>query len=717
MYTVDRPNRIDEAKNEDYHLRWAKYAIGSYDRGFHYYLVNKYLVNAAFYKGNQWIFDEDLGAFFMDETGDVRNRIKVVHNIVKPYVEYLRGSVVRMDINFEVASVSRQAINRRDSALNNLLVQHKAARRTTQSTAAYLKAKYQLGDTETETIDSFNNLYIDRFARNMKHLVDFIANYENDMEQVKNSLAEDLALGGIAVAKEDDRNGKQVFDKLDIARFGFDLSARKPDLSDAEYFLDFDLVSAVDIFEEFPNLSREERSEIDKIRLSSVPGMHNTTDFYFGSDTYKVPKYCVYWKDIETRRHAAVLDAFGKPRLVDMDEGKYEESSIIKEADLAQYKEGNDWIDKTLLGKSERKIPIDVVRFCKFIPAIYCDSVQGDIVLDYGIRPYSQLYSFGKKKLDFPYKVFTYAYIDGEIISPVDALISPQRYMNRVLSVAESQINNSRGSGYFIDGDSIQDGDGMEGVQRNMNQSKPVVLYAQRNMNNAVIPYDNTVKSGTLTMFNIASQIKSMADDTTGGSAIKGEGGAYRVSVGALEQNLNQGTVLQESYYYALTKIIFKCYDSMMNRGRRIYIANGREIAIVIGDDEFVSFQLTKDYEAEEFKLKAVRAASSAEQTQAANSLLMLMLDKKMIDAKTYAKYYNNSDMAAVAFAVREYQTILEEQMKIVKKQQEEQKQKALIAGAGEMALQNLEEEKNTSLGIQTENANNATKVVKQMQE
>ncbi len=109
-------------------------------------------------------------------------------------------------------------------------------------------------------------------------------------------------------------------------------------------------------------------------------------------------------------------------------------------------------------------------RFCKFIPSIYTDSLAGDIVLDYGIRKYEQIYSFGRKKVDFPYKPMTYAYVDGEIISPVDALINPQRYMNRVLSVAESAINNSGGANYFIDGDSITDGDGVDGVMRNMNQ-------------------------------------------------------------------------------------------------------------------------------------------------------------------------------------------------------------------------------------------------------
>lgn len=713
MLVAKRPNRLRDVKDETYHAEYAKYCIGSYERSFHYNLVNKYIINSAFYKGEQWIFDEDLDAFFMDESGDVRNRIKIVHNIVKPYVEYLRGSVVRMDINFKIDSISREAKVRRDNALRKLMLLHKTMTETSVETASFLKNKYSLGDSENETVDSFNNLYIDTYAKRMKDFVKFVAEYENDFEALKNELAENLALSGLGILKEDDRNGKQLFETVKPTNFGFDLSARKRDLSDSQFFFDFDLVSPVDILEEFPNIDPYERQLIESITVSGVPSFHNVSDFYFGYDINKAPKYNVYWQDVEIRRHAAVLDKFGNAILADMEEGKYTDKDIIPKSKLKNYIEENRWIETVLQNKPERDIPVDSVRFAKIIPAQYTNNLVEDIILDYGIRPYSSLYSFGRKKLNFPYICFSYAYIEGEIISPVDALISPQRYLNRVLSVAESHINNSRGSGMIIDGDTITDGDGIEGVQRNMNQSKPVVLYAQKQLNNAVVPYDSTVKSGTLTMFNIANQIKAMADDTTGGSAIKGEGGAYRVSVGALEQNLNQGTVLQESYFYALTKIIFRGYDAILNRGKRIYISNGRTISIIVGDDEYISFKLTKDYEAEEFKLKVERAASAREQSEYANNMLMLLLDKKLIDGKIFAKYYGNAGIQEIGMAIREYQSILEEQIKIMQKQREQANEQASVQAAGQMALQNLEDEKNDTIALEAKNKENMIDFVK----
>jgi hypothetical protein len=43
------------------------------------------------YQGNQWLdcFPEDLEAFFRDETGDIRNRIRFVMNMVLPAAQQM----------------------------------------------------------------------------------------------------------------------------------------------------------------------------------------------------------------------------------------------------------------------------------------------------------------------------------------------------------------------------------------------------------------------------------------------------------------------------------------------------------------------------------------------------------------------------------------------------------------------------------------------------
>ena len=192
ILTNPRPNRFEEVKDEDYHLRYARWAIGSYSLAYYNDFVYRYMTNIAFYKGNQWIFDEDLDAFLMDESGEVRNRIKWIQNIIKPFVDYYRGAAIRMDLNTEVISMSRQSRNRRDDALDRLIFLHRTAGMLEQynlkSAAEQLKAVNGLRDTEQETIESFSNLYVDRYTSIMSNLQKYISTVRNDIFKYKKTL-------------------------------------------------------------------------------------------------------------------------------------------------------------------------------------------------------------------------------------------------------------------------------------------------------------------------------------------------------------------------------------------------------------------------------------------------------------------------------------------------------------------------------------------------
>ena len=166
-----RPNRLEDVKDDNYHVTYARWAIGQYNLYSHQAFVSRYLTNLAFYRGNQWIFDEDLEAFLMDESGEVRNRIKWVHNIVKPFVEYLRGAAVKMDLNAEVVSISRESKSRRDAALDKALywtrIAQQAGKNGMQALAQQIQEEQGVGNTESETRETFKNLYIDVYVQTM----------------------------------------------------------------------------------------------------------------------------------------------------------------------------------------------------------------------------------------------------------------------------------------------------------------------------------------------------------------------------------------------------------------------------------------------------------------------------------------------------------------------------------------------------------------------
>lgn len=675
-----RPNRLTEKKDEDYHVRYARWAIGNFNLYSHQSFVSRYLTNVSFYKGYQWIFDEDLDGFLMDETGNVRNRIKWVSNIVKPFVEYLRGSAIKMDMSAEVVSVSRESKNRRDKALDAMLYWTRAAQKAkgNPQLQQQIQQQYGVGLSEEETSATFNNLYIDEYTRNMNHLMKYISEVKNDMPSLKGKFAEDLALGGIAIPREIARNEEQVWGRVAPERFIFDMSCEYADLRDAEFMGEFEMLSATDIFEEHQNLDESERLVIENSSMSNIIGLHNIISFYTNY-AQKLPTYRMCWRDIELNKHGIFYDEYGYPILKEIND-QNPLNELIPVKDLEQFVDDYEWI-RTVVNKGSKNItknvqivPTDSCRFCDFIPGEFINGgssgVMQNLVLNYGIRPYSQKYSYRHQWIDYPYKPHTYSYILGEVISPVDCLISPQRYINRVLSVAESHVNNSRGSGTIIDKDVVDPQDGEEGIQTNMNNSKTVFVRAQRQLNNAVGSYDATIKQGTTVLYDIADRMKQVANENFGGGqALTGNVDPYRASTGQADQNITQAVAMQEPFFFAIEKMYMSCYNSMVNRGKRIYAANQRQLALEVGDDGVIIFKMSKEYELEDFKCTIRRSPDFYSERDAANQMLMTFLQGQLIDQQTFAKYFNNSTVQEAVYGLREYTGLKVE----MQKQQQQQ--------------------------------------------
>ena len=727
IITNPRPNRFTEEKDEDYHVRYARWAIGSYNLFYYQDFIARYLTNTAFYKGNQWIFEEDLDPFLMDESGDVRNRIRWIQNIIKPFVDFYRGSSIRMDMNAEIISMSRESKGRREDALDRILYWQRMAEAMKEAkspqVAEMIKGQFGLRDTEHKTIETFENLYVDDLVEKMSKLFKYISDTRNDIQKYKAKLSMDIALSGLGVMKETDFNGEQVWRRLGPEKFIFDNTCQEDDFTDAEFMGEFNMASSSDIYEQNQHLDDTEKKMIETALMSGSIGMglHNIASFYFNY-AQRVPVYEMYWRDVNTTRHAAFYDRYGFPVLEEVTkERPLNEAIPVKE--LAQYVDDYAWISTLLndgdreIKKNNKVIDSDQIRFCKFLPMEYTNAGK-DIVLDYGVRPYQEKNRLSYKKPDFPYKCATYSFVLGEILSPIDSLISPQRFLNRTLSIAESHINNSRGSGTVIDKDSIDMQGGEEEIQSNMNKSKPIYVRAQRQVNNVIGTYDATIKQGTLSLFDIASRMKSIANDVFGGGeSITGGGGAYRATGAVNAANLTQGVIMQEPFFHALERIFMQMYSSMVDRGKRIYLSNKRELSFIVGDRGVTTLQLTDDLLLEDFNAKVIRNADFYTEREAADQMLMIFRDKGMIDDKTFASLYHNATMNEVAYGLRKFTGLKVE----AEKQQAEnmQNQQAIAARqavvAGEMEDENQNKELQFRKAINDDN--NRTKIVSKAME
>lgn len=705
----ERPNRFDKAgiTDEQYHTDFARYCIFDAYTSQHTEFINNTKRNKRFYKGDQWFLEEDTEAFFKDDTGQDRNRIKVVQNIIRPMVEQYRGNAIRMQFNARVKSISPMAINRREKKLAKLRFFTDVANQNPAFKEAISK-RAPIGNNKAETEQIFQNLYVDDYVVRMNYLLQWVANKNRLSQPIKQvRIAENLGLSGLGVMEMYEHAGDQVFDIVESEEFFFDRSAKSPDLTDAEYMGKCQLMLPSQIYERWgENLTDAQRKGIDAYarQFKREPSVYSlNTNAASGG---KVPVYYTYWKDTVKFEYGYVTDEYGYPYLTKInyiEDGeaapRYTDKDLIPVGQLTPRQK------MVLRGKSKTNMYLDVLRRCVFIPKELTatirdesDKLKHDIALEYGLSPYQETDNLEIANVKFPFKCYTWGYIDGEILSPVDDAINPQRFINRIMSVAENQINNSRGSGTVYDRSAVDPLTGEDEMLRNMNQSKPVGVNAKgRGIQNVIGQYDSTVKQGTMVMFDIVNVMASYVQKTTGvNEALKGESTGSDQLVGVTQLLIQRGSLMQEPFYNAISEILLQCYESIATVGKRIYADNERDLSIQVGDDGVETFKIAKDMKLEDFRCFVKRDNLDEILINAGNSMLLTFKELGMMDDARIANLWQRSTPDDVAAALRQVSKDKSEISRMQVAKSEEEK-------ATMMSLVQQEEEKNRQAALTLE--------------
>lgn len=658
----DRPTILEKNKDEKYHLDFARYCVGQANNQYQSSFADKVKTNKNFYKGNQWVHNEDLDLFFKDDNDQPRNRIKIHKNIIRPMVEQYRGNAIRMGINFKVKAVSPKAINRRENELAKALHFTNVANDQRNPWAQESKLKYGVGDSEAETRAIFENNYVDKYVEKINLLLRYVSE-RNELEEMQVAVAEEMALTGMAVIGEYEYSGHQQFEVVKSENFFFDRSAKKYDLTDAEFMGEVIYMNVSEVFEQFQGIDEVKKTAIEnyakQYRKAAIG-----TDTGQMENSGKIPVFKTFWRDGDVFEYGYVLDEYGYEYLTKINftyDG--EDKPRYTDADLIRSKSERA---KRLLGDDlKTKLNIDTLRMAIFIPQEIAAMGSGDsttkekdILLEWGIVPYQETENLDFDSVKFPYKCYCWGYVDGEVLSPIDDAINPQRFINRVLSVTENQINNSRGSGTVIDGSMVND---QAEVLQNMNQSKPVIINAKgRGIQNAVGSYDATIKQGTMVMFNIIDAMSKLTQDVTGiNEALKGESTGSDQLVGVTQLLMQKGSLMQEPFYHAVTNVFKQCYQSIATRGKRIYADNERNLAIAAGDEGLEVLKITKDMKSEDFRCFIKRQNSDEMLMEAGNQMLLSLFSIQLADGsrllseKLFANLWGRSTPDEIGNALR----------------------------------------------------------------
>jgi hypothetical protein len=614
--------------------------------------INKCLINWSFFKGQdgQWIFDEDVESFFLDESGDIRNRLKWTKNVIKPMVQQYVGNAIRLSYDARATCISDFVINKREQDLKELKA-YQAVAEAFPFFKDLLKDTVGIMDTELETEEMFHNTFVENYEKDINNLVNFITE-EVNLDELKVQLTRNLALCGLGIYKGFEAGDNYCAESINPLFFLWDLSAKKPDLSDSEFMGEWYYMDAPSIFERYQTLTSIERQAIENYGNQKTHDIHRVVNGIYSQAAGKVPVYEVYWKDVEKREYGWVMDEYGYPyyTMINDESSNYTDKDLIEPATEKHKAEMGD--------KKKHSIYVDVMRFCIMIPQEEIGNGLGDIVLDYGILPYQEKNLYDPANVKFPYKCYTWVYDRGEILTPLDDVIDPQRFLNRTLSVVESHMANMRGTGTVISKSAVDDRDGEADIARNINASKPIFVDTDRvgSVQNAIGTYGTNIGGGTLQMFQVIQSVQQSIQDVTGvNEAMTGTQGGSDMLVGVIEAQIQRGSLVQEPFYWALTSILRQAYEHMATVGKMIYHDNPRRLAMIVGDEGFTTINITKDNLLQDYRIFIKRSESKEQGIVNGNSLLFTLLQAQLIDQKIFANLFNRATPELIANELRQY--------------------------------------------------------------
>ena len=686
LMAEERP-RMDKPaaqKDEQYDAKMGRADASSVNSTMIVKMHEKAWLAEKAYRGEP-MTQEDYDTFFTDDSMNTRNRTVFNFNMVKPIVEQARGTALRSSFNAKVKPVTHRTETRRMQAMGQQLLMHSLGDMSKEM-RAIIGSHYNLGDTMGETRNIFESKWKDPNIKAIQHLLQRMLDI-NELDRYASEDAMNFVLWGVSAKIARGRGSHYRWDHVHPSQFFWDTMSKRFDQEDAAFKGIFQDMTMPRIAEDW-NVDKDTLQDIEQSLHAYGPRGKN---FSLMSLT-QVRTTTNFWTDVMYQEFGYINmgDVPTLVRVGDREDG-YKDNPITY----------NDLIDppdtprneELFKGKKTRKSYVECPRFVEMVlwedlagtsvkkehQRAYESGNLPDLVLDSGPWPLQEYNPYDPAYARNPVKSVMFAQAGGEVVSPIQAVLSPNRFMDRLASAIEQQANDSGGRATVIDMDQIDPKQDANDVRRELKNGGMIEARTNgRGVNGVITSQDNSMGSGVYSMLQIMSATEEMVRKVMGNNSTFSGETAKDQRNGVAAAMIQRGDLMMSPIHNCLDDQKLQMCRSMVTAGKEWYLQHPDVLVDLVTEADLLYLYQGRDFEMERFDVTLKPDDADETKMKEAKFELDRLVQLGFIDRARYADLYDRADMDEIAPAIRQYTAEL---MQAEAAQQKAQAKQQMLAG------------------------------------
>lgn len=611
----------------------------------------------------QTMTQEDYDTFFLDDTMNPRGRTYFNFNLVKPIVEQFRGTALQNTFSASVQPVTHRTETRRMAALGEQMLMHSLSELSPEMDRI-VRSRVNIGRTMDETRGLFEaRQWADPYTRAMNHLLARML----EISEINRYASDDMlrfVLWGVLPKIAQGRGSHFRWDHIHPSQFFWDTECKSFHMEDAAFKGVFRQMSMPRIAEDW-NVDQDTLKDIE----SSIHAYGPSGRDFRLMNRMHVRVTSDYWTDVMYQEFGYMM-LHDVPTLVrvgeredGLNDNPISHNDLIDPPDTEENRE-------LFGGRKTRKSHVECIRFADMVlwedmagisvPEHHKDKFRNgnmpDLVLDHGVWSLQEYNPYDPAYARNPVKSVMFAQVGGEVVSPIQAVLDPNRFMDRIASAIEQQANNSGGRSPIIDMDQIDPALDAGEVELRLKNGRMVEARTNgRGVGGVVGTYDSSMGQGVFSMLQIMNATEDLIRKVTGvNSTFAGEA-QKDMRNGVTNALIQRGALMMQPVHSCIEDLDMQMCRCMATAGKEWYLEHPDVLQDLVTDADMSLLYQGRDFALERFNVQIRRDDPDQVKVKEANAWLEVLIQRGLIDRTRYADLYGRSHVEDVAVAVREY--------------------------------------------------------------